>query len=159
MTRSTLTDSDSPPSNHLRAAGSDRSPTGPSRPSLACHSTERIRRPWDAEELLAAVGLTEHANVQLGMDSPPGTRAGLTNPPGHNRGFTQRLTPPVSSSRRPQEPQDPGVGRRSLGRPPRLSAAPLTVRLSGLILMPMSERCWWGRAHSSASAVRGPRLA
>jgi len=33
------------------------------------------------------------------------------------------------------------------------------VRLSGLTLMPMSERCWWGRAHSSASAVRSPRLA
>jgi ABC-2 type transport system ATP-binding protein len=28
-------------------------------------STERIERPWDADELVAAVGLTEHANKQI----------------------------------------------------------------------------------------------
>jgi ABC-2 type transport system ATP-binding protein len=28
-------------------------------------STERIKRPWDADELVAAVGLTEHANKQI----------------------------------------------------------------------------------------------
>jgi ABC-2 type transport system ATP-binding protein len=31
----------------------------------AGYSTQRIRRPWDAEELVAAVGLTEHADTQL----------------------------------------------------------------------------------------------
>jgi ABC-2 type transport system ATP-binding protein len=33
----------------------------------AGYSTERITRPWDADELLAAVGLTEHADKRLGM--------------------------------------------------------------------------------------------
>jgi ABC-2 type transport system ATP-binding protein len=31
----------------------------------AGYSTERIERPWDADELVAAVGLTEHANKQI----------------------------------------------------------------------------------------------
>ena len=31
----------------------------------ACYSTELIRRPWDADELVAAVGLTEHANKMI----------------------------------------------------------------------------------------------
>jgi ABC-2 type transport system ATP-binding protein len=33
----------------------------------AGYSTERITRPWDADELLAAVGLTEHAGKRLSM--------------------------------------------------------------------------------------------
>lgn len=32
-----------------------------------CYSTERIRRPWDADELVAAVGLTEHADKKIRM--------------------------------------------------------------------------------------------
>jgi ABC-2 type transport system ATP-binding protein len=31
----------------------------------AGYATEQIRRPWDADELVAAVGLTEHANKQI----------------------------------------------------------------------------------------------
>jgi ABC-2 type transport system ATP-binding protein len=31
----------------------------------ACYSTELIRRPWDADELVAAVGLTDHANKEI----------------------------------------------------------------------------------------------
>jgi ABC-2 type transport system ATP-binding protein len=31
----------------------------------ACYSTEPIRRPWDADELVAAVGLTEHADKKI----------------------------------------------------------------------------------------------
>jgi ABC-2 type transport system ATP-binding protein len=33
----------------------------------AGYSTERIKRPWDADDLVAAVGLTEHADRQLRM--------------------------------------------------------------------------------------------
>jgi ABC-2 type transport system ATP-binding protein len=33
----------------------------------AGYSTERIKRPWDADELLAAVGLTEQADKRLSM--------------------------------------------------------------------------------------------
>jgi ABC-2 type transport system ATP-binding protein len=33
----------------------------------AGYSTERIKRPWDADELIAAVGLSEHAVKQLRM--------------------------------------------------------------------------------------------
>jgi ABC-2 type transport system ATP-binding protein len=33
----------------------------------ACYSTELIKRPWDADELIAAVGLTEHANKKIRM--------------------------------------------------------------------------------------------
>jgi ABC-type Mn2+/Zn2+ transport system ATPase subunit len=33
----------------------------------ACYSTDRIKRPWDAVELVAAVGLTEHANKKIKM--------------------------------------------------------------------------------------------
>ncbi|WP_433171627.1 ABC transporter ATP-binding protein [Actinoallomurus sp. CA-150999] len=33
----------------------------------AGHSTERVARPWDGDELIAAVGLTEHANKQVRM--------------------------------------------------------------------------------------------
>ena len=33
----------------------------------ACYSTERVRRPWDADELVAAVGLTEHADKKIRM--------------------------------------------------------------------------------------------
>lgn len=32
-----------------------------------CYSTELITRPWDADELVAAVGLTEHANKKIRM--------------------------------------------------------------------------------------------
>jgi len=31
----------------------------------ACYSTKLIRRPWDADELVAAVGLTDHANKEI----------------------------------------------------------------------------------------------
>jgi ABC-2 type transport system ATP-binding protein len=31
----------------------------------ACYSTERVQRPWDADELVAAVGLTEHATAKI----------------------------------------------------------------------------------------------
>ena len=31
----------------------------------ACYSTELVRRPWDADALLAAVGLTDHANKEI----------------------------------------------------------------------------------------------
>lgn len=31
----------------------------------ACYSTETIRRPWDADELVKAVGLTEHADKKI----------------------------------------------------------------------------------------------
>src|ERR1700716_2303846 len=33
----------------------------------ACYSTELIKRPWDADDLVAAVGLTEHANKKVNM--------------------------------------------------------------------------------------------
>jgi ABC-2 type transport system ATP-binding protein len=33
----------------------------------ACYSTERITRPWDADELVAAVGLAEHAGKKIRM--------------------------------------------------------------------------------------------
>lgn len=33
----------------------------------AGHSTERVERPWDAAELIALVGLTEHADKQIRM--------------------------------------------------------------------------------------------
>jgi ABC-2 type transport system ATP-binding protein len=33
----------------------------------ACYSTELIERPWDADELLAAVGLTDHADKKIRM--------------------------------------------------------------------------------------------
>jgi ABC-2 type transport system ATP-binding protein len=33
----------------------------------ACYSTELIRRPWDADQLVAAVGLTEHAGKKIKM--------------------------------------------------------------------------------------------
>lgn len=33
----------------------------------ASYSTDQIKRPWDADELIAAVGLTEHANKAIGM--------------------------------------------------------------------------------------------
>jgi ABC-2 type transport system ATP-binding protein len=33
----------------------------------ACYSTEAIRRPWDVDELLGAVGLTEHADKKIKM--------------------------------------------------------------------------------------------
>lgn len=35
--------------------------------SYACYSTERISRPWDTDELVAAVGLTEHADKKIRM--------------------------------------------------------------------------------------------
>jgi ABC-2 type transport system ATP-binding protein len=31
----------------------------------SCYSTEQIQRPWDADELIAAVGLTEHAGQKI----------------------------------------------------------------------------------------------
>jgi ABC-2 type transport system ATP-binding protein len=31
----------------------------------SCYSTEQIQRPWDADELIAAVGLTEHAGKKI----------------------------------------------------------------------------------------------
>ena len=34
--------------------------------------------------------------------------------------------------------------------------SPVIVRLSGLTLMPMSERCWWGRAHKLGIRGEGP---
>ena len=33
----------------------------------ACYSTEAITRPWDADELVAAVGLTQHAHKKIKM--------------------------------------------------------------------------------------------
>jgi ABC-2 type transport system ATP-binding protein len=33
----------------------------------APHSTDRVTRPWDVDELIAAVGLTEHANKRTGQ--------------------------------------------------------------------------------------------
>jgi ABC-2 type transport system ATP-binding protein len=33
----------------------------------ACYSTDSIRRPWDTDELVAAVGLTEHADKKIRM--------------------------------------------------------------------------------------------
>src|SRR5215510_2374584 len=33
----------------------------------ACYSTDLIKRPWDADELIAAVGLTEQANKEIRM--------------------------------------------------------------------------------------------
>jgi ABC-2 type transport system ATP-binding protein len=33
----------------------------------ACYSTDLIQRPWDADELVAAVGLTEHAGKKIRM--------------------------------------------------------------------------------------------
>jgi ABC-2 type transport system ATP-binding protein len=33
----------------------------------ACYSTELIKRPWDADELVAAVGLAEHGNKKVRM--------------------------------------------------------------------------------------------
>ncbi len=33
----------------------------------ACYATELIQRPWDADDLVAAVGLTEHANKEIKM--------------------------------------------------------------------------------------------
>lgn len=35
--------------------------------SYACYSTERIQRPWDTDELVAAVGLTDHADKKVRM--------------------------------------------------------------------------------------------
>ncbi|WP_026360063.1 ABC transporter ATP-binding protein [Amycolatopsis nigrescens] len=32
-----------------------------------CYSTDRIQRPWDTDELVAAVGLTEHAHKKIKM--------------------------------------------------------------------------------------------
>jgi ABC-2 type transport system ATP-binding protein len=33
----------------------------------ACYSTDQVPRPWDADELVAAVGLTEHADKKIRM--------------------------------------------------------------------------------------------
>ncbi|GAA4237140.1 ABC transporter ATP-binding protein [Actinomadura meridiana] len=33
----------------------------------ACHSTERIRRPWDTDDLIELVGLSDHSGKQLRM--------------------------------------------------------------------------------------------
>jgi len=53
-----------------------------------------------------------------------------------------------------------GGGARLLpDMPPARRRSYFIVALGYTFLLPMSERCWWGRAHSSASAVRGPRLA
>jgi ABC-type glutathione transport system ATPase component len=43
----------------------------------ADYSTDRIRRPWDVDELIEAVGLTAHAQKRAG--SPAGNGAGLTS--------------------------------------------------------------------------------
>ena len=87
--RSTLTDSASPPSNHLRAAGSDRRPTGPSRPSLACHSAgpsvqpaPRVRDPEpvrDGGSERARHDVRKPQREDRAHAQPPAGRAGGVN--------------------------------------------------------------------------------
>jgi ABC-2 type transport system ATP-binding protein len=68
----------------------------------ACYSTGLIQRPWHADELMAAVGLTEHADKQIRMLSG-GQRRSWTWPSGLWAGPSccSWTSPPRGSTRRP----------------------------------------------------------